>query len=767
MNRYTKIIVAMFLMIFTFVSTLQPLAVQAATKLADGEYSIGFKVLKDTSDEESMMNQYSVSPGTLKVKDGKKKVSFTLTNSSWITKFETEKAGKLVATNVISEDKEKDTRVVEFDVEDVEKVLNAKVKVDIDFLNYHHEYDVRIAFDQNSITPIHVEQPNEKEDPANKPDPNEKPDPSQKPDQKPDPDQQPNSNTITDGAYSIPFKVLKDQTDEESKMNTYMVNPGVLKVENGKKKAIVTLKSSSLIKNFQTEKDGTFVDAKVVSEDTEKDTRVVEFEVNDLSKKLNTKVFIEMASRNYKQTHDVQLLFEQDKLEQIKNEEKQPEVEKPEAEKPEVEKPEAEKPEAEKPEAEKPEAEKPEAEKPEVEKPEVEKPEVEKPEAEKPEAEKPEVEKPEVEKPDAETIKDGEYSINFKALKDQTDEISMMNTYTKSPGVLKVKDGKKYVSFTLTNSSWITKFEFEKNGSFVDAHVISEDKKADTRVVEVEVPDLSKKLNAKVKVDIDSMNYHHFYDIQFAFDKGSIKPLDSQGGNNNQGGNDNQGGNNNQDENNKPRVIVDSKNLVDGQYDITFKVLKDKTDEISKMHDYVVNPAKLIVKDGKKYIEMTLKNSAWITKFQAENNELFADAKVVNEDKNANTRVVQFEVEDLFKKLNAKVKVDIDEMNYHHFYNVQIQFDTNNIGALGTIKEEPKNEPKNPVTTPKVDNVKTLGTPDFNRNADGHKKKEDTKNDSKKEKNSKTADTAQLGLYMVLLLGSLALLVRKYRAGRL
>ncbi|MCC2491855.1 NEAT domain-containing protein [Bacillus cereus] len=754
MNRYTKIIVAMFLMIFTFVSTLQPLAVQAATKLADGEYSIGFKVLKDTSDEESMMNQYSVSPGTLKVKDGKKKVSFTLTNSLWITKFETEKAGKLVATNVISEDKEKDTRVVEFDVEDVEKVLNAKVKVDIDFLNYHHEYDVRIAFDQNSITPIHVEQPNEKEDPANKPDPNEKPDPSQKPDQKPDPDQQPNFNTITDGAYSIPFKVLKDQTDEESKMNTYMVNPGVLKVENGKKKAIVTLKSSSLIKNFQTEKDGTFVDAKVVSEDTEKDTRVVEFEVNDLSKKLNTKVFIEMASRNYKQTHDVQLLVEQDKLEQIKNEEKQPEVEKPEAEKPEVEKPEAEKPEAEKPE--------------------VEKPEVEKPEAEKPEVEKPEVEKPdENKKPDAETIKDGEYSINFKALKDQTDEISMMNTYTKSPGVLKVKDGKKYVSFTLTNSSWITKFEFEKNGSFVDTNVISEDKKTDTRVVEVEVPDLSKKLNAKVKVDIDSMNYHHFYDIQFAFDKGSIKPLDSQGGNNNQGGNDNQGendnqgGNNNQDENNKPRVIVDPENLVDGQYDITFKVLKDKTDEISKMNDYVVNPAKLIVKDGKKYIEMTLKNSAWITKFQAENNELFADAKVVSEDKNANTRVVQFEVEDLFKKLNAKVKVDIDEMNYHHFYDVQIQFDTNNIGALGTIKEEPKNEPKNPVTTPKVDNVKTVGTPDFNRNADGHKKKEDTKNDSKKEKNSKTADTAQLGLYMVLLLGSLALLVRKYRAGRL
>ncbi|EOO68613.1 cell surface protein, partial [Bacillus cereus VD021] len=458
MNRYFKIVVAMFLTIFTFVSTLQPLAVQAASQLADGEYSIGFKVLKDTSDEESMMNQYSVSPGTLKVKNGKKKVSFTLEHSSWITKFETEKSGQFVATNVISEDQEKDTRVVEFDVDDVEKVLNAKVKVDIDFLNYHHDYDVCIAFDQNSITPIHVEQPNEKEDPANKPDPNENPDPSQKPDQKPDPDQQPNSNTIKDGEYSIPFKVLKDQTDEESKMNTYMVNPGVLKVENGKKKAIVTLKNSSLIKNFQTEKDGAFADAKVVSEDKEKDTRVVEFEVDDLSKKLNTKVFIEVASQSYKQTHNVQLLFKQDKLEQIKNEEKQPEVE----------------------------------------------------------------------KPDTETIKDGEYSVPFKVLKDQTDEESKMNTYMVNPGVLKVENGKKKAIVTLKSSSLIKNFQTEKDGAFVDAKVVSEDKEKDTRVVEFEVNDLSKKLNTKVFIEMASRNYKQTHDVQLLFEQDKLEQIKNE-----------------------------------------------------------------------------------------------------------------------------------------------------------------------------------------------------------------------------------------------
>ena len=166
MNRYLKIVVAMFFMIFTFVSTLQPLAVQATTKLADGEYTIGFQVIKDTSDEISKMNEYVISPATLKVKDGKQKVSFTLKNSEWITAFTTEKDGQFVDVSVIEENKEKNTRVVEFDVADVSNLLKGKVKVDIDMLNYHHVFDVRIKFDVSSITLIKAEQPNEKEDPA-------------------------------------------------------------------------------------------------------------------------------------------------------------------------------------------------------------------------------------------------------------------------------------------------------------------------------------------------------------------------------------------------------------------------------------------------------------------------------------------------------------------------------------------------------------------------------------------------------------------------
>ena len=54
--------------------------------------------------------------------------------------------------------------------------------------------------------------------------------------------------------------------------------------------------------------------------------------------------------------------------------------------------------------------------------------------------------------------------------------------------------------------------------------MLSENKEQNTRVVEVEVNDLSKKLNAKVKVDIDSMNYHHFMMFNLYLIKTVLKP---------------------------------------------------------------------------------------------------------------------------------------------------------------------------------------------------------------------------------------------------
>ncbi|KOS24815.1 cell surface protein [Bacillus anthracis] len=151
MFKHFKMIIVVFAVLFSFIATLGLQVAKAATKLADGKYNIAFTVLKGDKDESSIMNHYFESPATLTVKDGKKYVSFTLKNSSWITSFQMEKDGEFVDANVLSENKEENTRVVEFEVADLSKKLNAKVKVDIPIINYHHSYDIRFVFDGNSI----------------------------------------------------------------------------------------------------------------------------------------------------------------------------------------------------------------------------------------------------------------------------------------------------------------------------------------------------------------------------------------------------------------------------------------------------------------------------------------------------------------------------------------------------------------------------------------------------------------------------------------
>ena len=52
--------------------------------------------------------------------------------------------------------------------------------------------------------------------------------------------------------------------------------------------------------------------------------------------------------------------------------------------------------------------------------------------------------------------------------------------------------------------------------------------------------------------------------------------------------------------------------------------------------------------------------------------------------------------------------------------------------------------------TPKVDNVKTIGNPDFNRNADGKKQNENVKNDAKKEKHKNSRRSTDRIVYVAI-----------------
>ncbi|QOH63739.1 NEAT domain-containing protein [Paenibacillus polymyxa] len=113
----------------------------------------------------------------------------------------------------------------------------------------------------------------------------------------------------------------------------------------------------------------------------------------------------------------------------------------------------------------------------------------------------------------------------------------------------------------------------------------------------------------------------------------------------------------------------------DGTYNVDYTVLKDQTNETSRLDSYLTKPAQVTVANGKNVVRLTVKSSNLITAFKVEQNGVLQDATVVSTNTANNTRVVEFEVADLNAKVNAYAEITIPVVNYTGKYDVQLQFD--------------------------------------------------------------------------------------------
>lgn len=148
-----------------------------------------------------------------------------------------------------------------------------------------------------------------------------------------------------------------------------------------------------------------------------------------------------------------------------------------------------------------------------------------------------------------------------------------------------------------------------------------------------------------------------------------------------------------------------SAQLADGTHSIKYQVNKPESNSVSIANDYFLKPAKVTLKNGTATVQITLKNSAWITKFQPP-----GGATVVSEDKAADTRTVQFTVKDLTKPVVTSMKIDIDDINYHHEYSVSLVFDAATEGSTTTASDSkttnaPTNSSESHVPNPQTSDV--------------------------------------------------------------
>lgn len=741
--------------------------VATSVELADGDYPINYTIYKKGTNENSVMYDYvDKTSGILTVASDKRYVSFVLKQSAEIKSFKTEKAGVLTETDIVRIDPVNNTRTIKFEVnKDLTKRLNGWVKiywqVNPTFL-YDNEYDVEIGFSDapaastlNSlITSVQTAHDAAVEGSAGGQYPagskstllaaiqqakavaaNSTATQQQLNDAKTALQSAFDqfqalvinvSGTLPDGDYQMSYKIYKKGADEASVMYDYVdKNSGKLTVQGGKAIASFELKQSAEIISFKTKQNGTLSEAVVVSSDATKNTRVVQFEVADLTKRLDgwVKIYWQVTPTFlYDHEYDVEIgitgitidltkpvkdgqysfgfsaasdnpgaapignyvenagsLKVQNgkktatfKLKSGVTAKKITQYNSDGTFKKEITPQYA--------------------------------------------AKQSGIVKvlandtttslqlevddltaiyaltlaadgtettyklqfstvspvsaitPDPVNPGTGTggtggtgggggvvsnpVLDGKYTVNYKILKYDTDQRSVMHDYVITPGLLTVQDGKQYLSFTLKQSKEITSFKTDSGGSLTDASVISRNDVNNTRVVQFEVKDLSSKLKGWVKIDWAEMNYFHEYDVDIAFDKSSMTKVSADtvlGGG--------------------AGAAVAS--LKDGEYDLDYKMLQYKNSLESKYSNLVAYPAKLVVKGDKKSVKLTITKHKLVDDFKVEEDQAVANksgtettmqkvlqaAAVLSKDESADSRVVSFEPKDLTAHIHAQLSL--------------------------------------------------------------------------------------------------------------
>ncbi|HBL6183533.1 TPA: hemin/hemoglobin-binding protein Hbp2, partial [Listeria monocytogenes] len=360
------------------------------------------------------------------------------------------------------------------------------------------------------------------------------------------------------------------------------------------------------------------------------------------------------------------------------------------------------------------------------------------------------------------TLSDGIYTIPFVAKKANDDSNSSMQNYFNNPAWLKVKNGKKMVAMTVNDNKTVTALKTTLAGTLQDVKVVSEDKDANTRIVEFEVEDLNQPLAAHVNYEapFNGSVYKGQADFRYVFDTAKATAASSYPGSDETPPVVNPGetsppvtkpdpGTTNPPVTTPPTTpskpaVVDPKNLLNNHtYSIDFDVFKDGTTETSMMESYVMKPALIKVENNQPYVYLTLTNSSWIKTFQYKVNGVWKDMEVVSGDINKNTRTVKYPVKDGTANTDVKTHVLIEDMpgfSYDHEYTVQVKLNAATIkditGKDVTLKEPVKKDILNTGNVASNNNAgPKLAKPDF----------DDTnsvqKTASKTEKNAKTNDS--------------------------
>ncbi|TFJ72242.1 NEAT domain-containing protein [Carnobacterium maltaromaticum] len=695
------------LLFFSLVPSYTAIAEEPLLK-DGGEYQVQLNFYKDqtggSTKESSAANAYLDHTGTIKVENNQPYLYVTVKNSGWWKNFATSKSGERPATpvpaenyqgtyqdvEVISENPADNTRKVRIKMESLDKIIFSYMHINVDTVpgfNYDNWYQVDLTIDPSSLVVVSepvIEEPSIPVVPTE----------------------------LADGTYKVPFTAKHATEEKASSMQKYFDNPVWLKVENGKKTIAMNLNDSKTVTSFQTEVGGSLVETGIVSKDEAQNSRIVTFDVPNLTTDLNAHVAYQVdmgGGKLYNGQANFRLLFDPTQAVAI-------------------------------------------------------------PSNEFPSA--PEPEKP----TEPTELADGTYKVPFTAKHATEEKASSMQKYFDNPVWLKVENGKKTIAMNLNDSKTVTSFQTEVGGSLVETGIVSKDEAQNSRIVTFDVPNLTTDLNAHVAYQVDmgggklyngQANFRLLFDSTQAVGIQSsefpsapepekpVTPVDPEKPTD-------------PEKPINPVKPADPTNLENNhQYSVNFSVMKADESEKSMMDQYTLKPGIIKVEKGQPYLYLTLKSSHWIKTFKTEQNGLWSDAAVVSNDNEKDYRVVKYPIANGFAKTKAQTRVTITDMpglNYDEEYTVSINLDATSLKDI-TGQTPPVQLPTSPTTNGKVEPANE-GTPEKLAKPNFLSANVASAQESKpvtKTKNVQTSDSASIAIYSFIFILASGYFMRRYQ----
>lgn len=257
--------------ISVFGSTLTPVSAAeimksstAITQYVDGTYDINAKLIKDTSDEDSMANGYLKST-KIQIANNKIYMIMKFTSGSLLKELNPRINGKSVK-GTITTDSSDDTKTIKFEINSLTDNITLGVKIN-PFGSFVVDADCRVKVEKAEI-PTQPTNPEEDDDAVTSPTPNV---PSEDENDKEEVNE--NEKTLN--------TVLKHETeDKDSSANRYLESSG-LKTVGNKKYMVMNFNSGNMFTAMKASVNGKEVETKF-EYDKKSDIATVEFEISSL-----------------------------------------------------------------------------------------------------------------------------------------------------------------------------------------------------------------------------------------------------------------------------------------------------------------------------------------------------------------------------------------------------------------------------------------------------------------------------------------------------